>query len=65
MPDSNIQLFWLLFPTLALFLAPNYDSSPIAIRYYHYLGDSFHRQLKLFLLLRMPGSCQMAENLPH
>ena len=25
MPDSKIQLFWLLFPTLAQFLAPNHD----------------------------------------
>ena len=31
MPDSKIQLSWLLFPTLALFLAPNHDSSPITI----------------------------------
>ena len=31
MPDSKIKLFWLLFPTLALFWAPNHDSSPITI----------------------------------
>ena len=31
MPDYKIHLFWLLFPTLALFLAPNHDSSPITI----------------------------------
>ena len=31
MPDSKIQLFGLLFPILALFLAPNHDTSPITI----------------------------------
>ena len=31
MPDSKIHLFWLLFPTLALLLAPNPDSLPITI----------------------------------
>ena len=31
MPDSKIHLFGLLFPTLALFLAPNHDSSLITI----------------------------------
>ena len=61
MPDSKIQLFWLLFPTLALFLAPNHD---------------FHRSLSLswrsipspittFLLLRMPRASKMADNRPH
>ena len=31
MPDSKSHLFCLLSPTLALFLAPNHDSSPIII----------------------------------
>ena len=60
-PDSKIQLFWLLFPTLVLFLAPYHD---------------FHRSLSLswrsiqspittFLLLRMRESSKMAEIRPH
>ena len=63
MPDYKIHLFWLLFPTLALFLAPNDN-------------HDFHRSLSLswrsiltpittFLLLHMPGSFKMAENWLH
>ena len=49
------------FPTLALFLAPNHDSSTITI-----IILAIHPSPnKNFLLLRMLGSIKMVENRPH
>ena len=60
MPDSKIQIFRLLFPTLELFLAPNHESSPITI-----IILAIHPSpIKIFLLLRMLSSTKRAENRP-
>ena len=54
-------IFSLLFPALALFLAPNHNSSPITI-----IILAIHPSpIITLLLLRMPGSSKMAENRPH
>ena len=57
MPDSKIHLF----PTLALFLAPNHDFSPITIinLVIHYIANYN------FSATAHTGSSKMAENRPH